>query len=260
MLTAIEGGRERGVTRSAAAALEAFVCESTRTLPAGRAGEAVVIAEVLASFLVETLEALGGESGDRPHGPAEADLDALPSGVLVRAAGSCLRLFPYQCVVSSSVLEILQPSMRTLVLWLEAQRDARAADRRAFERDVRAAGAALAHHLALQRAIEALDAPAIHGAGTERIVGHFVVTQVRDAAIEVVAPERDAGCRVMLPVRLPVRFRAGQVVSLALQRTAFGCLPLAATLPIRPAALDELLDRGLAWLDGPPSRRRPVPP
>ncbi|RMF75723.1 MAG: hypothetical protein D6738_03000 [Acidobacteria bacterium] len=247
MLRSIDGGRRAERTLDAGGALEEFLAE--RSAHRDELVTALVVAEVLASFLLES--GLAGDSADEdddaPPGP-EALAD-VPAARLARAAGPCLELFPYQCVVTGTVLERLRPGMHALVAWLVARGAATPADRRAFERAARHAAPALDRQLRLQRAIEALDPPVVRAGSGERIVGHFLVLASDPRRLELGPPDGAETYRVLLPAQLPERFPAGSVAGFALAGTALGCLPLAATLPIRPTALESLLDDCLGPLE-----------
>lgn len=247
MLQGIQGGLTKGRrAASAAAEFSAFFNEQLTKGGEDSAFGAALALEIISSFLAQVVAPLAGARAADEEQTAETDAAALrrlPAREIVRASGACLRLFPFQAVVSHAVIEMLPREVERLVTFVSARGHANDDDVEAFARHRDAARDAFSRHSALQLALDR-SAKTLHSIAIgERVVGRFQIDAVHPAALDVSVPPEGNTYRVVVPPRLPVRFEPGQAVSMLIQRMTLGWMPLSAALPERAADLDDLFDR-----------------
>lgn len=242
MLVGLPGGRHgEGPAPSGAEALARFAQE--RTESEGDPLAASVVIEVVGSFLAQVLAARGEASPTVDENEALASVRAT---AIVHSLGPCLLLFPYQGVVGSGIVEALPRQARSLARWLADENFASPRDHADFESLADRAEGAGKRHWMLQSRLDELFDPLPRAGQVERVVGRFEVTESESFELGLSVPPSGHHYRVVLPAGLPVRFAAGDAVSMALQQSPVGWIPLASTLPIRPELLDQLFEEALS--------------
>jgi hypothetical protein len=246
MLVGLPGGRhQEGPAPTGAEALARFAQESTDS--DGDPLAASVVIEVVGSFLAQVVTA----RGDAHSGVGESEaLASVRATAIIHSLGPCLLLFPFQGVVGSGIVEALPRQARRLARWLVDEEFATKREHERFEALAARSNDDCRLHWLLQARLDELFDPLPRAGQIERVVGRFEVTESESYEIGLAVPPSGHHYRVVLPAGLPVSFAVGDAVSMALQRSPVGWIPLASSLPIRPEELDRLFEEALSRRGG----------